>query len=189
MMRVIPYICALLLGAGAALVAGCGDRSGLIPRQDADALKTNIAAAKEAVGARQCGASDQALSQARTTVTNLPASVDDRLRRRLLDGLDRLATKAGTECNEPPVTSTTAVPTTTTTAPPPVTTSTTTTTTTTATTEPATTDAAPSTPVDPTATPAPDGGVTPDPSTTGTVPPADPGGVAPVDPGSQTGGG
>ncbi|MCW3016415.1 MAG: hypothetical protein JWO02_3507, partial [Solirubrobacterales bacterium] len=111
-MHVLPYICALLLGAGAALFAGCGDRSNLIPRQDASALSTNIAAVQAAVNARNCGVSDQALSQAQARVTNLPDSVDSRLRQRLLNGLNTLRQKAETECSQAPRTTTTVIPTT-----------------------------------------------------------------------------
>jgi hypothetical protein len=185
MMRLLPYIFALLLGVGAALFAGCGDRSSLIPPQDATQLKSNIASVESAAANRDCGVSEKALSQARATVTNLPDGVDPRLRERLTTGLDRLRTKAQTECSQAPPTTTTEVPTTTTTT----TTETTPTSSTETQQQQTTTDTAPSTPVDPTTTGTnPDGsGVPPDTSTTDTTPFPDPGGAAPVDPGSTGG--
>jgi hypothetical protein len=180
-MQALPYICALLLGVGAALFTGCGDRSNLIPPQDAEALKTNIASVEDAAANRDCGVSEKALSKARATVTNLPDGVDARLRERLVEGLDRLRTQAETECTQAPPTTTTEVPTTTTT-----TTETAPETTSTDTEPQTTTETEPSTPVDPTTTGTdPDGGgVTPDTTTTPATPTPDPGGAAPVDPGT-----
>ena len=173
-MPVLPLICALLLGIGAGVVTGCGERSNLIPPQDASALKTDINAVQDAARARECGRSEKALRQARTTVTNLPPAVDDELRRRLLRGLDRLASTADSECAQPPITTTTTVPTTTTTEAEPPPTST----------QPPTTTSTEETPTTPKKEPSePGGGADPDPTPTGTAPVPDPGGAAPIDPG------
>ncbi len=182
MRRVLPYLCAIVAGTGAGLLVGCGgDRSGLIPPQDASDLRATLQAVESAADGRDCGQSDKALAQARAAVTNLPAAVDDRLVARLNEGLKRLDDKAGNECRKKPETTTTEIPTTTTTTtatPPP---------TTTTTAPPTTTTTAPPT----TTTPTNDGGgVSPPTTSTPTTPPsggASPGGAAPG--GGQGGGG
>ncbi len=174
-MRALPYVCAAVLGAGAAIATGCGDRDNLLPATDASALSTDLAAIRAAADARECGPADSALRRARSTVSNLPDSVDARLRRRLTSGLDKLAQRADAECDDAPLTTTTTVPTTTTTEPPPETTST-------QTTPPETTPTTePTDPVVPEPDPVDPGGGQPDPGTTPAVP-ADPGGAAPTDP-------
>lgn len=182
-MRVLPLLCALLLGVGTALLAGCGggDRANLLPAQDAQALKTQLQAVQQAASSRDCDLSQAALTRARSTVRSLPDAVDERIVERLLRGLDTLRAKTDDECAAPAEVTTTTVPTTTT---PAVPTTTTTeeqppTTTSTETTPPTTTEPAPT-------APAPDagGGVSPAPSTTEPAPAPDDGGAAPVDPGT-----
>jgi hypothetical protein len=182
MMRVLTLLCALLLGVGAALLTGCGDRSKLLPQKDAAALRTQLQAVNGAVGAKNCQQTDAAISQARTRVKALPSSVDGRLVERLLSGLTTLRDRAAGECNPAQVTTTT-VPTTTTT--------TTTQTQTTTDTAPPQTTGTSTQPVTPTSSgttgptvPGPaDGGATPAPGTTGTTPPTD-GGASPSVPGT-----
>lgn len=178
-MRSLTILCALLLGVGAALLTGCGDRAKLLPKQDAAALRSQLQAVQGAVDAKNCNQTDAAITQARTRVKALPSSVDSRLVERLLRGLTTLRERAVSECDPGQVTTTT-VPTTTTpeTAPPPPT----------DTAPPPTTDTstAPVTPTDTGTVPAnpgtPDGGATPNPGTTGTSPPTD-GGATPGTPG------
>lgn len=122
MRRALPYLCALVAGTGAGLLVGCGsDRSGLIPPQSASDLRSTLKAVEAAAAGGDCGQSDAALTQARSTVAKLPAGVDNRLVARLKEGLKRLADKADTECKKNAETTTTEVQTTTTTTPPPTT--------------------------------------------------------------------
>jgi hypothetical protein len=183
-MRALPYLCALLLGAGAALVAGCGDRSNLIPASSAGDVKQQLSDVEAAVADGSCGDVTAAVGRAQSAVTNMPEDVDPRLKQRLLSGLDKLARRAQSECDAaatPSTTSTQTVPTTETTTP-----ETTSTEERPAVPEDTTSTEDPSTPVEPTPTdPNEGGGVSPEP-TTGTtpVPPPDPGGAAPPDPGT-----
>jgi hypothetical protein len=181
-MRVLPLLCALLLGVGTALLAGCGggDRANLLPAQDAQALKTQLQAVQQAASSRDCDLSQAALTRARSTVRSLPDAVDERIVERLLRGLDTLRAKTDDECAAPAEVTTTTVPTTTTPAEPTTTTEEQPpTTTSTETTPPTTTEPAPTVP-DPDA----GGGASPDPSTTEPAPAPDDGGAAPVDPGT-----
>jgi hypothetical protein len=180
-MRALPHLCALALGVGAAFLAGCGDRSNLIPAGDAGDIKAKVAQVQQAVDAGNCGSAAKAVGEARSAVRNLPDAVDSRLRSRLLDGIDRLDTRSGKECDQQPATTTQeTVPTTATTAPP----ETTPTETTPTQTDTTPTDTTPSTPTTPTTTdPDAGGGVSPEPGTTTTTPPTTttaPGGGAPA---------
>jgi cell division protein FtsN len=182
-MRALPYLIALLLGVGAALLAGCGDRSNLIPPGAAGNVKEQLSTVQAAVADGSCGEVGAAVNRAQSAVTNMPEDVDPRLKQRLRSGLDNLLSRAQRECDaadKPSTTSTQTLPTTETTAPE---------TTSTEETPSVPADSVPtepSTPVEPTPTdPNEGGGISPDP-TTGTtpVPPPDPGGAAPPDPGT-----
>lgn len=183
-MRPVAHFCALVLGAGAAIMVGCGgDRAGLLPVTAADSVKGELQAVENAVADGDCGASAAAIDKARSAVRNA-ADLDPKLRSNLLNGLGRLSGRASTECTPTAATqetTTTEVPTTETTAP-----ETTSTADTDPTTPAQTDDTTPTVPTDPGTTP-PDpnsGGASPeDPSTTdpGTGVP-DPGGAAPTDP-------
>lgn len=183
-MRVLPSICALVLGVAAALFAGCGDRSGLLPSGSASNLKRELGAVQQAVDAKDCPATDSAIERARNAVKNADG-LDSRLRSRLLSGIGQLSGRAKSECvaEAPQKTLTQEVPTTEETVPPE--------TTSTEDTQPAeptdpTDTGTPSTPVDPTQTDPSGGGVSPDTPVdpgTGTITP-DPGGADPSDPGT-----
>lgn len=177
-MRFIPYLCALLLGVGAALFAGCGNRGNLIPAGDGDAVKAELSAVQEAVDAGECGQAEAAVTRARSAVDNLPESVDARLKSRLKGGLGDLSSKARQECAAEPETTTTQVPTTETTPPEETTPEETEPT---VPTEPTDTGTEPITPVNPTL---PGDGTGDDPTDpgTGTDPVPDPGGASPEDP-------
>ncbi len=113
-MRALPLLCALLLGVGTAILAGCGgDRGNLLPQADAQAIKVQLQAVQQAAATRQCDEKTKALSRARAQVKALPPSVDDAIVERLLRGLDRLRTRADEECAAAPEVTTTTVPTTT----------------------------------------------------------------------------
>jgi len=172
-----PRLLSLLAtGLVAAALAACGseDRKGLIPPDDAQALSDRLDAVKASVDDGRCGPLPQELTRLRSALLALPSSLDDRLRRRLDQGLDNLAKISPQACREAalgaaeapeeeepepePEPTTTTIPTTTTpTEPPP----------TTATQEPPTT-----TPPTTTEEPPPGTGGTPIPPDQGT---ADPG--------------
>src|SRR3954447_1575952 len=119
-MRLVPFLLAAVLGVATAGLVACGssgdERRELIPQRSASRLKSALAEVRRAVAAGDCADADQAISRARGTVGNLPASVNDRLVARLRQGLDNLESIAPRDCREQ-TTQTTTVPTTTTTTP------------------------------------------------------------------------
>jgi hypothetical protein len=179
--RVLPYLTALLLGAALAVAVGCADRSNLIPPSDASNIKAQLAQIKSDVDAGNCAGLTDKLKRVHDDATNLPGTVDRRLRSRINEGVKRLQETAPGDCDtaaaaqtatqttetQPTETQTTETQTqTTTTTPPPETT----------TTPPATTTE----PVPPTDTTTQPPATTPDP---GTPPPDNggtPGGQVPV---------
>jgi hypothetical protein len=160
----VSHLTALALGVATALALGCGGRSNLIPPGDASALKDDLAGVRQAVADGECTTATEAFKRAVAVNAHLPATVDLRLRRRLLQGLTSLGEHVGTEClaAHVPTVTTDTTPTTTTTE----TTVTTATaeTQTTATIEPTTpttvtpTDVTPTTPTDTTPVTPPDTG-------------------------------
>lgn len=190
-MRPVVHLCALVLGAGAALATGCGgDRSGLLPADKAQSLKGDLQDVRQAVEDGDCGAAAAAIERARSAISN-SGGLDPKLRGTLRGGLGRLSGTAATECTpDAPAqdTTTTEVPTTETTAP-----ETTSTEETEPTTPAQTEETDPTDPTDPGTDPTDPsgGGVSPeDPGTTdpGTVVP-DPGGADPTDPSGGDNGG
>ena len=170
MIRTLPYLLALLLGAGAALLAACGETTrGGIPAADASGLKRQLDTVRERVADGRCEELSGQLREVNTRIDELPRSVDARLVRALRNGADRLQRRAVEDCNAnnvptetqtaPPATET--APTETETAPP----ETTTTPPETATTPPETTTTPPPATVEPVPPPEP--------------PPASPGGGTP----------
>ncbi|HEU4973963.1 MAG TPA: hypothetical protein VFT50_02645 [Baekduia sp.] len=173
----LPHLCALLAGVAASVALGCGDRSNLIPVNDAGTLKDQLAAVQDAVDAGDCAAAEAALNRADASAQQLPRSVDRRLRRRIADGLQQLHQVVPTDCQQTETTTTETTPETVpteTTPPETVTTETLPpeTTTTTVPTTPTTTPTTPTTPTETTPTEttpgaSPETGGTPD---TGTTP-------------------
>jgi hypothetical protein len=97
----LPHLCALLAGATAALAVGCGDRSHLVPVDDAQTLKDRLAAVQQAVDAGNCDQAEQALNRASDAAQNLDANeVDRRLRRRILDGIQQLRETVRPDCED-----------------------------------------------------------------------------------------
>ncbi len=101
-----PYLLALLVGAAAALAAGCGDRSNLLPPAHASALSDQLDAVREAVNAGDCTAATRALAQANATLERVPPTVSRALRKRMRDGLDQLRTTVPRDCRAPETTET-----------------------------------------------------------------------------------
>jgi hypothetical protein len=177
--RSLPYLLALALGAGTALLAACGGsgtKNG-IPAASAGELKSQIEDVKQAVDDGRCSDVRGQLRQVDSGIDGLPGSVDPTLVSALRDGADKLRSRAVDECDPDTATTTTetttteTIPTDTTTIP-----QTTTEPTFTETTPTATIPAEPPPPPPPPATtttpvpPAPEPPVTPPP------PPVSPGG-------------
>jgi hypothetical protein len=96
--RALPHLIALLLGVATALAIGCGDRSNLIPGDAAAELKAQLAAAKAAVDSGDCPTAEAAIDRASARYQELPASVDDRLKSRVGEGIRALRRTAPKDC-------------------------------------------------------------------------------------------
>jgi hypothetical protein len=148
------------LGLCLAFLVACGDRNGLIPQSRATQLEHQLDSVSSALDNRRCAGTAQAAIQGQNEAAGLPASVDPRLRRRLVDGFGRLARIAPRDCaQETTTTETTTTPTQTVTTPTIPTTPTTTTPT-----QTVTTPTIPTTPT--TTTPTTPGGTGGEPSPT-----------------------
>jgi hypothetical protein len=100
------------LGLCLAFLVACGDRNGLVPQGSADRLESQLDSVSSSLDARRCGASGTAALNGQTRAAGLPASVDPRLRQRLVDGFGRLARVAPRDCaRETTTTETTTTPT------------------------------------------------------------------------------
>jgi hypothetical protein len=127
--RLLPYVLAFALGAGAAGLTACGSTSkALIPAADADTLKGHLDALNAAIDSGKCDKIDTELGQLRTDLDQLPLNVSTRLKSRLREGISRLETQAPHDCQANTATTDTT-PTITTVTTPTVTTTTTPTTT------------------------------------------------------------
>lgn len=149
--RTLPYLLALALGAGTALLAACGGggtKNG-IPAASAGELKSQIEDVKQAVDDGRCSDVRGQLRQVDSGIDDLPRSVDQTLVAALRDGADKLRSSAVDECDPDAATQTTTTDTTTT-----ETTTTDTTTVPDTTTEPTFTETTP-TPTTPTEPPPP----------------------------------
>lgn len=116
----MPLLLVFALGMGAAFLVSCGGSSSkLIPASDAQQIKDQADAVEAAVasGTAGCAAAADATARARQIVVNFPQAVDNRLRDRLLSGINRLRQRAEVECRQQTGSVTTEIPTTTTTAP------------------------------------------------------------------------
>jgi hypothetical protein len=175
----LPHLVALVLGVGAAVAVGCGDRSNLIPQSKADDLTQQLADLKSRIGQGDCDGITGDVRQFRTAVIALGNNgVDASLRRRLREGADSLLQNAADDCvqvrNGQTQTETTETTTTETDTTPTETVTTVTTTTQTTDTTPTDTATEP-TSGEPPPTTTPDGvtGTTPDNGNGGVVPPDD----------------
>jgi TolA-binding protein len=173
MPRTLPYLLALLLGVGAALLAACGQTTrGGIPAADASNLDRQLEDVRSRVADGRCDELATQLRQVNTRIDELPSSVDARLVQALRNGADRLQRQAVEDCNTnsaPAETQTETAPTVTETAPPETTTQPDTTPTETQTTPPPTetapppTETVPPVPTEPPPPPVtPGGGVSPE---------------------------
>jgi hypothetical protein len=100
MRRTLPYVLALLLGVGAALLAACGETTrGGIAAADASDLKSELEDVRERVADGRCEELAGQLRQVNTRIDDLPRSVDERLVKALRDGAGRLQRTAVEDCN------------------------------------------------------------------------------------------
>jgi TolA-binding protein len=113
MRHTLPYLLALLLGVGAALLAACGQGTrGGIPAADASSLNRELEAVRSRVADGQCSQLATQLRAINTRIDRLPRSVDPQLVQALRDGADRLQRRAVSECNANSVATDTATQTT-----------------------------------------------------------------------------
>ncbi|MDP2711312.1 MAG: hypothetical protein Q8O56_08835 [Solirubrobacteraceae bacterium] len=176
MRRTIPYLLALTLGAGTALLAACGGGTpGGVPSAVAGDLKSQIEDVREATEDSRCSDLPGQLRQVDEAIDDLPASTDAQIVSALSDGVAKLRRIAVEECEAnrtaPDPTETTTTETTPTTELPP-----------TETTEPTETTTLPEEPppVEPPPPPPPPPDPEPVPDPLEPVPPAPPGGgIAP----------
>jgi cell division protein FtsN len=180
--RRLPYVLALVLGIGTALLTACGGGTASgIPAASAGELKGQIDDVRQAADGGRCSEVPRQLKQVDQGIDDLPASTASELVSALRNGADKLRQTAIEECD--------ATPTTTDTTPTDTTTDTTPTDTTTDTT-PADTTTLP--PVDTTTTPPVTVPTTPPPvpTTTTVVPPTpEPAPLPPAAPPATPGGG
>lgn len=104
-MRVLlRFSIAAALGLGAALLVSCGSSGkGLIPMADAGPLRGDFEAVARAAkaGNGDCAATESALDETESDFHSLPASVDQRLRLQLSEGIESLRSKALELCEQP----------------------------------------------------------------------------------------
>jgi hypothetical protein len=105
-MRALTFLAAAILGAAASLVAGCGDRSKLIPSSDASALSSALDDVAAATQSGDCASARAAVVRAGNVLAGLPDSVDPRLRARLRAGIANLRARVPVQCAEPTQTTT-----------------------------------------------------------------------------------
>jgi hypothetical protein len=99
----LPHLVALMLGAGAALLASCGTSTNLIPASHAAQLNTDLQAVSDAVDNHDCADAASADEAVASDVTGLPVSVDPRLRIRLAQGTALLTRRLPEQCTSAPV--------------------------------------------------------------------------------------
>jgi hypothetical protein len=100
MRHALPYLVALLLGVGAALLAACGQGTrGGIPAADASSLDRELEGVRSRVADGHCDQLATRLRAIDTRIDRLPRSADAQLVKALRDGADRLQGRAVSECN------------------------------------------------------------------------------------------
>jgi hypothetical protein len=94
----------LLAVAAATLLAGCGGDEGTIPGEDSDQLLTRLDEIEGAVAEGQCEGAQASADLFVDQVAQLPADVDQEVKRLLTEGGERLQQLATEQCEEPPPT-------------------------------------------------------------------------------------
>jgi hypothetical protein len=94
----------LLALAAAALLAGCGGDDPTIPADRGEQLMTRLDEVEGAVAEGNCDGAQESADLFRDQVADLPAEVDDEVKRLLTAGGERLQQLATEQCDEPPPT-------------------------------------------------------------------------------------
>jgi len=89
---------AALLGLSSAFLVACGDRNNLLPRSNADALRSDIASARDNYAGQECRAAEGNLAAAQDKVTELPSDVDRDLRENLRTSFEKVRAEVQTQC-------------------------------------------------------------------------------------------
>jgi hypothetical protein len=94
---------AAVLAGSAALLSACGGSSGLIPAGNAGPLRSDFEKVAEAAesGNGNCASTETAIARTERDFASLPSSVDARLRTRLSEGIEHLASQARVACRQP----------------------------------------------------------------------------------------
>jgi hypothetical protein len=94
----------LLALAAAAVLAGCGGDEGTIPPESSEDLLARLTEIEEAVPRGDCDGAQASADLFVQQVDQLPADVDDEVKRLLTAGGERLQELAAEQCEEPPPT-------------------------------------------------------------------------------------
>jgi hypothetical protein len=95
------------LGIASALLVACGDRNDLIPKSNADAIKSQVDSVEAAAAARRCEQAKRAVLRAQQEGERLPDDVDRELRANVDDALARLGAVVQRTCTQTTPTQTT----------------------------------------------------------------------------------
>jgi hypothetical protein len=105
--RLLPFFVAAVLGPAAALLVSCGDRSSLIPGDNANRLKADLENVRSALLDGKCDRAAQAAAQMSGDSLELPTTVDQRLQQRVQEGVNALQNQVPEQCVEGKTTDTT----------------------------------------------------------------------------------
>lgn len=92
--------------AATVFVAGCGDRKGMIPKADAQTILSQLDQLDQQMSSGDCDNIASTVSDLQEQVSQLPTSVDSRLRARIEEGLANLSTQAPRDCLDQSLTTT-----------------------------------------------------------------------------------
>jgi hypothetical protein len=100
-MRWLPILLlAAALGVSSSFLVACGDRNGLIPRSEADAMRSDLDQAASLAGGQECRAAQAAVVDAQARAADLPRTVDADLRGRLDDNLQHVLSRLRAQCGK-----------------------------------------------------------------------------------------
>jgi hypothetical protein len=95
------------LGIASSFLVACGDRNDLIPKSNADAIKSQVDSVESAAAARRCEQAKRAVLRAQQEGERLPDDVDRELRANVDDALARLGAVVQRTCTQTTPTQTT----------------------------------------------------------------------------------
>jgi hypothetical protein len=98
--RSLAFLAAALLGPASAFLVSCGDRSALIPGEDADRLKSDLEHVQNAIIDGRCDVAQRAADQVALDARAIPATVDQRLQQAVNEGAGALQTQVPEQCEE-----------------------------------------------------------------------------------------